>query len=96
MGQSRAASAKKYRSLGGDGKEDSQCPSTNAKGRKRMITYLHAYSIFDMNVAGATVRGVSTTYAITVGSADATASVIIAPDADQVKISIWPGVSTIT
>jgi hypothetical protein len=53
-----------------------------------MTTYLHAYSIFDMNVAGATVRGVSTMYATTVGSADATASVIIAPDADQVKISI--------
>ena len=53
-----------------------------------MTTYLHAYNIFDMNVAGATVRGVSTMYATTVGSADATASVIIAPDADQVKISI--------
>jgi hypothetical protein len=64
---------------------------TNAKRGKneaRMTTYLHAYSIFDMNVAGATARGVSTMYAITVGSADATASVIIAPDADQVKISI--------
>ena len=65
--------------------------NTNAKRRKNeagMTTHLHAYSIFDMNVAGATVRGVSTMYAITVGSADATASVIIAPDADQVKISI--------
>jgi hypothetical protein len=41
-----------------------------------------------MNVAGATERGVSTIYAMTVGSADATASVMIAPDADQVKISI--------
>jgi hypothetical protein len=58
------------------------------KNEAGMATYLHAYSIFDMNVAGATVRGVSTMYAITVGSADATASVIIAPDADQVKISI--------
>jgi len=36
-----------------------------------------------MNVAGATERGVSTIYAMTVGSADATASVMIAPDADQ-------------
>ena len=58
------------------------------KNEAVMTTYLHAYSIFDMNVAGATVRGVSTMYAITVGSADATASVIIAPEADQVKISI--------
>ena len=66
-------------------------PSTNAKPCKNeagMTTYLHAYSIFDINVAGATVRGVSTMYATTVGSADATASVIIAPDADHVKISI--------
>ena len=41
-----------------------------------------------MKVAGATVRGVSTIYARTVGSAEATASVMIAPEADQVKISI--------
>ena len=47
-----------------------------------------------MNVAGADVRGVSMIYATTVGKADATASVIIAPDADQVNISICPGVSS--
>lgn len=47
-----------------------------------------------MNVAGAVVRGVSMMYATTVGKADATVSVIIAPDADQVKISICPGVSS--
>ena len=35
-------------------------------------------------------------YATTVGSDDATASVMIAPEADQVKISICPGVSRIT
>ena len=29
-----------------------------------------------------------------VGKVDAKASVMIAPDADHVKISIWPGVST--
>lgn len=52
--------------------------------------------MFDMNVAGAVVRGVSIMYATTVGKDDATASVIIAPDADQVKISICPGVSRIT
>lgn len=41
-----------------------------------------------MNVAGAVVRGVSMTYATHVGSEDAIASVMIAPEADQVKISI--------
>jgi hypothetical protein len=39
-----------------------------------------------MKVAGAVVRGVSMTYATTVGSVEATASVMIAPEADQVKI----------
>lgn len=47
-----------------------------------------------INVAGAVVRGVSMMYATTVGKEDATASVMIDPDADHVKISIWPGVST--
>ena len=46
-----------------------------------------------MKVAGAVDRAVSTIYATTVGNDDATASVIIAPDADQVNISICPGVS---
>ena len=64
--------------------------------RTRNCTDLHAYNIFDMKVAGAVVRGVSITYATTVGNEDATASVIIAPDADQVKISICPGVSRTT
>ena len=41
-----------------------------------------------MNVTGAVVRGVSITYATTVGSAEAMESVMIAPEADQVKISI--------
>jgi hypothetical protein len=41
-----------------------------------------------MNVAGDTVRGVSITYAMTVGIDDAIASVIIDPEADHVKISI--------
>ena len=49
-----------------------------------------------MNVAGLVVRGVSMMYATTVGSVEAMASVMIAPEADQVKISIWPGVSTRT
>jgi len=41
-----------------------------------------------MNVAGAVVRGVSMMYAMTVGREEAMASVMIAPEADQVKISI--------
>ncbi len=49
-----------------------------------------------MKVAGAVVRGVSMMYAITVGNEAAIASVMIVPEADQVKISIWPGVSKIT
>lgn len=49
-----------------------------------------------MNVAGAAVLGVSMTYATTVGNDEATASVMIAPEADQVNISICPGVSNIT
>jgi hypothetical protein len=56
-------------------------------------THLHAYSMLDMKVAGAVVLGVSITYATTAGSDDAIASVIIAPEADHVKISICPGVS---
>lgn len=44
--------------------------------------------MLDMKVAGAIVRGVSMMYATTVGKEDAMASVIIAPEADQVKISI--------
>lgn len=44
--------------------------------------------MFDMKVAGAVVRGVSMIYATTVGKEEATASVMIAPDADHVKISI--------
>ena len=51
-------------------------------------TNLQAYNMLDMNVAGAVVRGVSMMYATTVGKDDATASVMIAPDADHVKISI--------
>lgn len=64
--------------------------STNGK----VNTHEQAYSILLMNVAGAVVRGVSIMYATTVGSDDATASVMMAPEADQVKISICPGVST--
>ena len=44
--------------------------------------------MLDMNVAGAVVLAVSITYATTVGKEAATASVMIAPEADHVKISI--------
>jgi len=59
-------------------------------------THLHAYSMFDIKVAGAVVLGVSIMYATTVGNEEAIASVMIAPEADQVNISIWPGVSRMT
>jgi hypothetical protein len=49
-----------------------------------------------MKVAGAVVLGVSIMYATTVGREEAIASVIMAPDADHVNISIWPGVSRMT
>ena len=49
--------------------------------------------MLDMNVAGALQRGVSMIYATTEGKDEATASVMIAPEADQVNISICPGVS---
>jgi hypothetical protein len=40
-----------------------------------------------MKVAGAAVRDVSIIYATTVGNDEATASVMMAPDADHVTIS---------
>lgn len=49
-----------------------------------------------MKVAGDVVLGVSMIYATTVGNDAATVSVMMAPDADQVNISICPGVSKIT
>lgn len=52
--------------------------------------------MLDVKVAGAVVRGVSMMYATTVGREEAIASVMIAPEADQVKISICPGVSRMT
>ena len=52
--------------------------------------------MLDIKVAGAIVRGVSMIYATTAGKLEAMASVMMAPDADQVKISICPGVSKMT
>ena len=56
-------------------------------------SYLHAYNMFDIKVIGCDERGVSTTYKRTVGREDERDSVMILPEADQVKTSIWPGVS---
>lgn len=50
--------------------------------------------MLETNVFGLAVRGVSTTYTMTVGNVDASDSVIMAPEADHVNASIWPGVST--
>ena len=54
------------------------------------------WSILLMKVCGCAHLGVSMMNAIMVGKPDAKASVIMAPEADQVNISIWPGVSTMT
>ncbi|KAH3664639.1 hypothetical protein OGATHE_003454 [Ogataea polymorpha] len=53
-----------------------------------------AYSMLEMNVVGDELLGVSMMYAIIVGKVDAKASVMMAPDADHMKHSICPGVST--
>ena len=56
----------------------------------------HTCSMLLMKVCGCAHLGVSMMKAIIVGKPEAKASVMMAPDADHVKISIWPGVSTIT
>ena len=60
-----------------------------------MVLYkiLQAYSILDMKVTGFVLLAVSIMYTTTVAKEDASASVMMAPDADQVNTSIWPGVS---
>jgi hypothetical protein len=52
--------------------------------------------MLETNVTGDTQRGESTMYTTAVGRLPASASVITAPLADHVKISIWPGVSMMT
>ena len=52
-----------------------------------------AHSILDMKETAFVHRAVSSTYTITVGYAAASDSEMIWPEADQVKISICPGVS---
>uniref|UniRef100_A0A0E9RC25 Uncharacterized protein n=1 Tax=Anguilla anguilla TaxID=7936 RepID=A0A0E9RC25_ANGAN len=49
--------------------------------------------MLDMNVTGLTLRDVSITYTTTQGKEEARASVMMVPEADQVKTSICPGVS---
>lgn len=60
-----------------------------------MVLYkiLQAYSILDMKVTGFVLLAVSIMYTTTVANEDASASVMMDPDADQVNTSIWPGVS---
>ena len=48
-----------------------------------------------MKVTGLVLLAVSIMYTTIVANEDARASVIIAPDADHVNTSIWPGVSKI-
>ena len=62
-------------------------------GKRVLYNILQAYNILDMKVTGDMQRGVSTMYNIHEGKDDATDSVITAPEADHVKISICPGVS---
>ena len=68
---------------------------TTIKGNFVLYRILHAYSIFDMKVTGLVLLAVSIMYTTIVANEDARASVIIAPDADHVNTSIWPGVSKI-
>ena len=49
---------------------------------------LQAYNMLDMKVTGLVHREVSMMYTMTVGMLRASDSVMIAPDADQVKTSI--------
>ena len=51
--------------------------------------------MFDINVTGLVLLAVSIIYTTIVANDDASASVIMVPDADQVNTSIWPGVSNI-
>ena len=51
--------------------------------------------MLDIKELGFVHLGVSTTYKTLVGKLQASDSVIIAPDADQEKVSICPGVSKI-
>ena len=51
--------------------------------------------MFDMNVTGLVLLAVSIMYTTIVANEDPSASVIMAPDADHVNTSIWPGVSKI-
>lgn len=58
------------------------------KGNRALYRMEHAYNMFDMNVVGDFERGTSITYTTIVGNDVANASVMIVPDADQVKTSI--------
>ena len=68
---------------------------TTIKGNFVLYRILQAYSMLDINVTGLVLLAVSIIYTTIVANDDASASVIMAPDADQVNTSIWPGVSNI-
>lgn len=68
---------------------------TTIKGNLVLYRILQAYNMFDMNVTGLVLLAVSIMYTTIVTNEDARASVIMAPDADHVNTSIWPGVSKI-
>lgn len=51
--------------------------------------------MLDMNVTGLVLLAVSIIYTTIVTNEDASASVMMLPDADHVNTSIWPGVSKI-
>ena len=68
---------------------------TTIKGNFVLYKILQAYSMFDINVTGLVLLAVSIIYTTIVANDDASAAVIMAPDADQVNTSIWPGVSNI-
>jgi len=61
---------------------------TTIKGNLVLYRILQAYSMFDMNVTGLVLLAVSIMYTTTVAKEDASASVIMAPDADHVNTSI--------
>lgn len=63
---------------------------TTIKGSFVLYKIEHAYNMLDIKVTGETLRTVSITQTTTVGRDDASVSVTMVPDADQVNTSIWP------
>lgn len=68
--------------------------NTRTMGSLVLYSTLHAWSMLLMKTWGALQLAVSTTKATTVRKVEARDSAKMVPDADQVKISICPAVST--